>query len=304
MSSPITFSGSPMDRAAIQRRDHRWIEALLEDEASRFLPLHKLNPLVKQGEQRSLAWARRELLADAPDAPPPTLLGIRDGVAHFAVDITSVDEPEQTLGFEGVASFEDLRAISPQLLEGEPAIAAQARSLVDWHSRHMFCPACSAKTAVEEGGAHRRCLECAAQHFPRTDPVGIAVIGRGDRCLLGRGIGWPAKMFSALAGFVEPGETLEEAVRREVLEESGIVVGDVRYVKSQPWPFPSSLMIGCLGEAENEDIKVDLIELEEVMWFSLEEIRAAIEGKPGRLFIPPPFAVAHHLIRAWVESRA
>jgi NAD+ diphosphatase len=153
------------------------------------------------------------------------------------------------------------------------------------------------------GGIQRRCPDCAAEHFPRTDPVAIAAVVRGDRCLLGRGPGWPDTMYSALAGFVEPGETIEEAVRREVCEESGVVVGAVRYVKSQPWPFPSSLMIGCIAQAETEELTIDRTELVDARWFSLDEIRAALAGKPGPLFVPPPFAIANHLIRAWVEER-
>jgi len=213
-----------------------------------------------------------------------------------------VNDPLTTLGIEGAAAFEDLRAIAPVLPSGEDGIAAQARSLTDWHARHQFCAVCGASTVPEEGGANRRCPECAAQHFPRTDPVAIAAIVRGDRCLLGRGPGWPGNMFSALAGFVEQGETLEEAVRREVLEEAGVQVGYVRYVLSQPWPFPSSLMIGCIGEAESDEIEIDSVEIAEARWFTLDEIRAALAGKPGPLSVPPPFAVAHHLIRAWAKS--
>jgi NAD+ diphosphatase len=182
-------------------------------------------------------------------------------------------------------------------------VAAHARSITDWHARHQFCAACGSKTVYTAGGSHRRCIDCSTEHFPRTDPVAIAVVGRGDRCLLGRGPGWPATMYSALAGFVEPGETLEEAVRREVQEESGIIVGAVRYVKSQPWPFPSSLMIGCVADAESEEVTIDHAELEDVRWFSLDEVLRALAGEDGDLFIPPPFAVAHHLVRAWAEER-
>jgi NAD+ diphosphatase len=258
---------------------------------------------VKLGENHSLAWARRELFDDVEPAPRPVLLGLDGGVAHFAVDVSAVSDPEATLGVEDVARFEEVRGIAPQLAPAEASIAAHARSLVDWHARHGFCAACGSSTLAVMGGAHRRCPECSAEHFPRTDPVAIAVVGCGDRCLLGRGPRWPDTMFSALAGFVEPGETIEEAVRREVREESGVVVGRVRYVKSQPWPFPSSLMIGCVAEATSETLAVDHTELAEARWFGLDEIRAALEGRPGPLAIPPPFAVANHLIRAWAEGR-
>ncbi len=303
MLDPIVFSGSQLDRVSVERRNHRWLEGLLDDGATRYLPLFKLDPLVKRGESRSLAWATRELLEGDEAAPPPVLLGTSDGVAHFAVDVSHVDDPLETFGLSEVASFEDLRSISMQLDVGQTAIAAQARSLVDWHARHLFCAVCGSKTVPEQGGAHRRCIDCAAEHFPRTDPVAIAVVTRGDRCLLGRSKGWPATMFSALAGFIEQGETIEEAVRREVLEESGIQVGAVRYVKSQPWPFPSSLMIGCIAEAESEAISIDIAEIEEARWFTLDQIRKALAGEPGDLTVPPPLAVAHHLIHAWAEER-
>ena len=304
MSRPITFSRSPIDRAAVRRRDPSWLKGLVEEESTRFLPLWKLDPLVKLGDERSLAWATGALLENLQGLPTPTFLGLRDGVAHFAVDVSSVEDPVAALGIEGAAAFEDLRAIAGSLPAGDDAIGAQARSLVDWHVRHQNCAVCGGKTVSEEGGAHRRCPDCAAQHFPRTDPVAIAAIGRGDQCLLGRGPGWPGTMFSALAGFIEPGETIEEAVRREVQEESSVVVGEVRYVVSQPWPFPSSLMIGCIGEAETEAIEIDHAEIEEARWFSLDEIRNALAGKPGPLSVPPPFAVAHHLIREWAASKA
>jgi NAD+ diphosphatase len=246
MPDPITFAGSPLDRSTLERRDAAWVASRLADDATRFLPLWRLNPLVKLGEERSLAWARRELFDEVEPAPQPVLLGLDAGVAHFAVDVSALSEPEATWGLEGVACFEELRGIAAQLTPAEASIAAQARSLADWHVRHGFCSGCGGVTVPVMGGAQRRCPDCSAEHFPRTDPVAIAVVVRGDRCLLGRGPHWPETMFSALAGFVEPGETIEEAVRREVREESGVDVGRVRYVKSQPWPFPSSLMIGCV----------------------------------------------------------
>jgi NAD+ diphosphatase len=302
MTDPITFSGSPLDRVSTERRDAAWLEKRRADPAARFLPLFRLDPLVKLGPARSLAWATDALLDGLDPTPSPVLLGLSEGVAHFAVDVSCVDEPEHAFGVAGVAKFEDLRGIAGRLAPGETAIAAQARSLVDWHARHGFCAACGAVTVPEMAGAHRRCIACAAEHFPRTDPVAIAVVLRGDRCLLGRNRGWPATMFSALAGFVEAGETLEEAVRREVWEESGVRVGEVRYLRSQPWPFPSSLMIGCIALAESEAITIDAAELEDARWFPRREVRAALRGESRELVVPPPFAVAHHLIRVWAEG--
>jgi len=301
MGRPIPFTGSPLDRVSVERRDPRFLDALLADEATRFLPLHQLAPLVKLGPERSLAWATHALF-EGVEAPPPVLLGMDAGVPHFAVDVSAVADPEAAFGVADVAAFEDLRAMAGQLAPGDTAIAAQARSLVDWHARHGFCAVCGGQTVPEIGGAHRRCIACAAEHFPRTDPVAIAVVVRGDCCLLGRSPGWPATMFSALAGFVEPGETLEEAVRREVHEESGVRVGEVRYRISQPWPFPSSLMIGCIAEGTSEAIVVDPAEVEEARWFSRDVLREALAGRASEVTLPPPFAVAHHLVRAWVEG--
>lgn len=301
---PIAFSGSRLDRASIQRRDAAWIERHLAADATRFLPLWRLNPLVKLAEPRALAWARRELFDGIDPAPEPLLLGVHEEVAHFAVDVSQVTEPEATFGVSDMARFEELRAVVTQLAVNDASIAAHARSLLDWHSRNGHCAACGARTVRLAGGAQRRCPDCSAEHFPRTDPVAIAIVGLGDRCLLGRGPGWPDTMYSALAGFVEPGETLEETVRREVFEETGVRVGAVRYVKSQPWPFPSSLMMGCLAEAESENLAIDRAELADARWFTLDEVRAALGGSTDPLMIPPPMAVAHHLVRTWAEERS
>lgn len=303
MNDPIAFSGSRLDRAAVARRDAEWIARHRADPAARYLPLWNLEVLVKTGDVRSLAWAKWELFEDVEISGEPVLLGVEGGVAHFAVDVSDLKAPLVDLGLDGVAGFEELRAIGGAIPREEVAIVAHARSMVDWHCRHRHCAVCGSVSIVMLGGAQRRCPDCSAEHFPRTDPVAIAAVVRGDKCLLGRGPNWPDTMYSALAGFVEPGETIEEAVRREVHEESGVVVGAVRYIKSQPWPFPSSLMIGCVAEAESEEITIDHNELADARWFSLDEVRAALEGKPGPLFVPPPFAIANHLMRAWVDEQ-
>jgi NAD+ diphosphatase len=300
MDDPIAFSGSPLDRENLRRRERAWLEAQEQAPESRYLPVWRLQPLLKRGDERALAWAKREFFEDLDPAPEPVLLGTREGVAHFAIDVSAVEKPEETFGIADVASFEDLRATVARIPAGDAAIAAQARALVDWHARHGHCAVCGGHTRSVQGGGNRICFDCQAEHFPRTDPVAIAVITRGDRCLLGRGPGWPDTMYSALAGFVEAGESLEEAVRREVWEESKVVVGAVRYVCSQPWPFPSSLMIGCIGEAESEEIEIDAVELDDARWFTRDALRAALDGRRDDLVVPPPFAIAHHLIRAWV----
>lgn len=298
----IVFSGSPLDRMDHQRRDPHWVAARMDDAQTRFLPLWRLDPLIKTGQPRGLAWARRVLFEDLAAIPEPLLLGESEGVAHFAVDLSALEKPVEELGLEGEAGFEDLRAAALTLPREDAAIAAHARSLVDWHARHAHCAVCGETTRPLFGGIQRDCLECAAEHHPRTDPVAIALITLGDRCLLGRGPGWPERMYSALAGFIEPGESIEEAARREVKEEAGVDVGPVRYVASQPWPFPSSLMIGCIGEAESEAITVDRTELQDAAWFERDVVRAALSGDSSQLIVPPPFAIAHHLMRAWVPD--
>ncbi len=302
MKDPIAFSGSPLDRENLRRRKREWVEAQDRAPESRYLPLWQLQPLLKIGELRELAWAKREFFEDLEPQPEPVLLGTRDGVAHYAVDVSVEPKREAGFGVADVASFEELRGIVAQLPAGDAAIAAQARAMIDWHRRHGHCAECGGHTRAVQGGASRICFDCQSEHFPRTDPVAIAVVVKGDRCLLGRGPGWPDGMYSALAGFIEAGESLEDAARREVLEETGVRVGAVRYLRSQPWPFPSSLMIGCIAEAESEEIEIDPAELDDAKWFSRDALRAALAGKREDLRVPPPFAIAHHLIRAWVEG--
>jgi NAD+ diphosphatase len=199
----------------------------------------------------------------------------------------------------------DLRSIAVQglLPAGELGILAEAKALLFWHSRHRFCSNCGAPTAVTSAGFRRDCGSCGAQHFPRTDPVAIMLIHHGDRCLLGRQARFIANSYSCLAGFIEPGETIEDAVRRETFEEAGIRVGGVRYMASQPWPFPASIMIGCTGEALTEDITLDRDELEDGRWFSRDEVRLMLAREhPDGLITPPPMAIAHFLMRSWVEA--
>ena len=300
--SAIIFTGSPLDRADHQRRDARWMADRLNEESTRFLPLWRLQPLVKLGEQRELAFARRILFEDLDAVPDPLLLGVADDVAHFVVDLSALEKPADELGLAGQAKFEDLLGVALHLSPEHASIAAHARSLVDWHARHSKCSVCSGDTQPRFGGIQRSCLDCSADHFPRTDPVAIALIVRGDKCLLGRGPGWPEKMYSALAGFVEPGESIEEAARREVREEAAVEVGEVRYVASQPWPFPSSLMIGCIGTGESEAITVDRTELQDAAWFDRATVERALGGDQSQLIVPPPFAIAHHLMRRWIEG--
>lgn len=303
MPGPHVFAGNPYDRAQHLRRDARWLAKAAEDEASRFLPLWRLMPLVTEGDRPALAWQPAPLVRDLATEGSIVLLGLDGGRAHFAADVSALAEPLDTGPLGGAGTFVEVRAVAPRLAAAEAGILAQARAMVDWHLRHSFCAVCGAKTAPHEGGYMRRCEapSCAAEHFPRTDPVVIMIVARGDSCLLGRQEQFPDGMYSALAGFVEPGESIEEAVRREVAEEVAIDVDVVRYHSSQPWPFPSSLMIGCIAETAAQAITVDKVELEDARWFSRDEVRAALAAasRDEGLRMPPPMSIAHQLARWW-----
>jgi NAD+ diphosphatase len=306
--SGIVFSGNPLDRASNQRRDADWVAARLAEPAARVLPLHRLRPMVTDAP--SLGWLDVPALQPAIDrlgAEAPIFLGLADGVPCFALGVSdpALEELAASLEAEG-RSWGDPRAIAPLLPPGDAGVLAQARSVLDWHARHGFCAACGATTAPRTGGASRGCATCGASHFPRTDPVVIMLVEHEDRCLLAHGAGRPGNFHSALAGFIEPGESIEEAVQREVWEEAGVRVRDVRYFASQPWPFPASLMIGCFARAEGDHLDVDQEELETARWFTRAEIAAALAaGGAGEGYtLPQPVAIAHHLVRAWCEGRS
>jgi NAD+ diphosphatase len=185
----------------------------------------------------------------------------------------------------------------------DTAIAGQAKALLDWHKRHSFCPNCGHATELMDGGYRRLCPACSAEHFPRTDPVVIMLPLLGDRCLIGRNKRFPPGLYSAFAGFVEPGENMEEAVRRELMEEVNLKVGAVRYHATQPWPFPSSLMLGCYAEADNADFRIDGHEIEDARWLTKNEVRARLAHEiEDAVKLPVVIAIAHHLIRDWAQA--
>jgi NAD+ diphosphatase len=295
------FGGNLLDRASERRDDGRWVAALLDDPETRLLALRDLKPYTRGTTVPALDWQPIDEWREHIDGGATLIfLGLGDGRAHFAIDAAGAKVAPDV-----DTELIDVRALAPTIAPGEAAILAEARSLLDWHARHRFCAQCGAPTSMASAGWKRNCSACRASHFPRTDPVVIMLAIRGDRALLGRNRRRPGARFSCLAGFVEPGETPEEAVRREVREEAGVRCGRVRYLAAQPWPFPSSLMMGFLTEALTEEITVDPEEIAEARWFSRDEIRemvaraAAGPDDPSKVSVPAPIAIAHHICRRW-----
>ena len=286
---PIAYSGGPLDRCDSVRSDPQALAALRGGPA-KVLRLDGLEPVL-DAENR-LVWDRLEAGDDAREL---VFLGLLGGEACFAAVAPGL------AGSVAPAS-PDLRQMLALLRHDDLALYGGARSLVDWHSRHRFCARCGQPTRLAKGGWQRDCAGCGAEHFPRVDPVVIMIVEHGDSLLLGRQPRFPARVFSALAGFVEPGESVEDAVAREVFEEAGVRVRDVTYVSSQPWPFPSSLMIGCHAYTDDPAIRIDPAELEDARWFGRADVAAALAGEGGDEgpVMPPVQAIAHHLVRWWI----
>ena len=287
----VAFAGQPLDRADHLRTDPAGLAALRRDGAL----LLKLEGLLPElGETDGLAWVP---VSEAEADAELVFLGLRGGQPLFAAVPTEGD-PDPAYAHR--KTWGAIAMLPPDDL----AIFGAARSVLDWHARHRFCARCGQPTQLAKGGWQRDCPACKAQHFPRTDPVAIMLVECHGQLLLGRQSRFPPRSFSALAGFVEPGETIEEAVRREVFEEAGVRVGEVRYVASQPWPFPSQLMIGCLGHAESLELAIDTTEIEDARWFTRAEVAEALaKGRESASFIPPPAqAIAYHLLQWWLEA--
>jgi NAD+ diphosphatase len=301
----IPFAGSPLDRASEKRTDSNWIESKRRDPSSLVLPMWRLEPFMLGSEKSEppveLGLVETGIVDSLIDGGALCIfLGLDGDRAVFALDVSEAADPANVGPLAGLGYFRDARVAASMVALKDAAIIAQAKAMIDWHQQHGFCPKCGAPTKIMDAGYRRLCGKCNAEHFPRVDPVVIMLATYGEACLVGRGKQFPPGMFSALAGFVEPGETIEEAVRRELMEEASVRVGEVTYYATQPWPFPSSLMIGCFAKAESRQAKVDENELAEVRWLERSVARDLIEGKQvDGVRVPPPIAIAHHLIRAW-----
>ena len=300
----LGYTQSLIDRAAERRLDGAWLAGRMNDAATLGYVIGTELIVLKKRDDgvHDPAFTPDEAWALAP-ATETVFLGLMDGGARFGFGIAQASA--EALKERSDLVVIDLRSIAIQGLVTPNHLPplAEAKAMLHWHARHRFCSNCGIKTDMVDAGWKRACPACKTEHFPRTDPVVIMLAVRGDRGLLGRSGRFAATMWSCLAGFVEPGEAIEDAVRRETLEEAGIRCGRVKYLFSQPWPFPMSLMIGCHAEALNDNIKMDDNELVDARWFTKDEMAAMLMRQhPEKLTTPPPVAIAHHIIREWVES--
>lgn len=311
IAETVTFGGSGLNRAAELRGQADQLEAQAN---ARTILLWRGKPLIV-GDSLARVPLTHPIIADA--TKERILLGVEDDVPVFAADLSGwvpADLDDAALGgfldpteqehpaLEG-GVFAELRAIMTRLSARDAELAATAKAVMGWHLSHRFCARCGAESAFAMAGWQRDCVACDGHHFPRTDPVVIMLITHGNSVLLGRSPGWPENMYSLLAGFVEPGETIEAAVRREVFEESGIRVGQVTYLSSQPWPFPASLMLGCAGEALNTELTIDPNEIEDAIWVTRENIALAFTGNHPKLLPARKGSIAHFLLEAWLSDR-
>lgn len=298
----LGFVTNPLLRHSAER-DQDIVRRYAEDPGAATVAIAGDIPILRRNGAGATALLAPADLGRVPARHEQVFLGTLEGRPVFAqlLDAGAAELFKDDVAFQVI----DLRAVAVQgvVAPDELGMLAQAKALFHWHATHRFCARCGSATDVSCAGFRRDCPSCGAQHFPRTDPVAIMLVARGEACLLGRQARFVANSYSCLAGFIEPGETLEAAVRRETLEEAGIRVGAVRYLASQPWPFPASLMIGCIGEALSHTITLDEDELEDARWFSRDEVRLMLDRRhPDGLITPPPMAIAHFLLRSWAND--
>ncbi len=318
LAETVTLGGGGLERAALRRSDADWLEDELNSGDALVYPLWRGKLLASgSGGAKALVAvpASHEILQHGTGNF--LFLGEVNGRGRFATDISAWEPDDQDAAEVGAfldqsqqthpslgdgAAFHELRSIFTELTPLDGEMAATAKAMLSWHLSHRFCAKCGSESEFHDAGWQRKCASCGAPHFPRTDPVVIMLITHGNDLLLGRSPHWPEGMYSLLAGFVEPGETLEAAVRREVAEETAVKVGQVSYLASQPWPYPSSLMFGCEGEALTREITLDPIELEDAIWISREELAEALDGRHPTLSPARPGAIARFLMEHWLAD--
>ncbi len=314
----VTFGGSGMDRAGDLRADAAALARAITHPDTRVLPLWRGKPLIAGEGRDRLGWIApgHPVLSLAREAS--VLLGREGGGVRLAADLSAwepagVDAAAAAAFFDpteqhhpdlpGDHRFAELRGVMTRLSARDAEYAATARAVTSWHQTHGFCARCGQPSQIIMAGWQRRCDGCGGHHFPRTDPVVIMLVTRGNSVLIGRSPAWPEGMHSLLAGFIDPGETIEAAVRREVFEETGVTVGRVDYLASQPWPFPASLMIGCHAHATSSDITIDPVEIEAALWLTREEMMQVIAGQNPQVKPARHGSIAHFLVSAWLADR-
>ncbi len=297
--NPNWFANNPLLRLNNEKDNGAFITARLASSDSLIVPLWRGDPLMVDGKAAFLSAAA---LSEFPGDPPIVFLGLLEDTAYFGVDASAADSAEAA-PFADIGEYQSLRMAASTVSRSDLAIIGHARWLFEWHRNHSFCAVCGTATHMQLGGAKRQCPSCETDHFPRSDPVAIVLAVHGDACLLGRGPNFPPGYLSALAGYIEAGETPEEAAKRELFEEAGVTLTDVRYQFSQPWPFPCSMMMGFIADTEARDLNLDTEEIEEARWISLADIRALLNGEDrGGVFLPPKFTIARQLIERWINT--
>ncbi|MGA1344230.1 MAG: NAD(+) diphosphatase [Hyphomonas sp.] len=297
-SNDMPLAAKPIDRAAHRRADEAWLEQAFARPDLLALILRDGAPLVAR--DGGLIWMGPEVARVSPGSPRLFLGEDKTGAPVFAINLPPKFELEGSL-IEGIGTFADFRQAAARMPAMDANCASTARSLFLWHGAHGYCAKCGGRNGITDAGWKAQCAACGTEHFPRTDPVAIMLAVRDGQALVGRQKFWPPGFISCLAGFCEPGETIEQAAARELFEEAGIVCDPARaeYVACQPWPFPSSLMMGFILPADSEEICIDSKELESARWVARTEMREILSGKHASLFCPPPSAIAHHILRVW-----
>lgn len=301
-TNPNWFANNPLLRLNNEKDSTAFIRARLADPDSLMIPLWQGDPLVIDGDKAGFLSAAAH--SEFPQSATTVFLGLKNDRAYFGVDASATGQSPETAAFADIGEYMSLRLAASELNRDDLAIIGHARWLIEWRRTHQFCSACGHETDLQLGGAKSQCPNCEAVHFPRSDPVAIVLATHEDACLLGRGPGWPPGFLSALAGFIEAGETPEEAAKRELFEEAGITLTDVRYQFSQPWPFPASMMMGFIADTEGRDLNLDTDEIEEARWVSKSDIRLLLdkdENAPEGIFVPPRFTIARQLLEIWAR---
>ena len=305
MGKVLKFSGNNIDRLEVERRNEDWVSEKINDPNSKVLVYNRSKILVKKIYSNiTVKFLRLGDIRESGIDPKLILLGDLGGEIYLATDLNDVDEEIVNGLISKDEEFIDCRTAGDKLSQAQGGMISQSKSQLEWNRKNSFCGICAGKTEGLRGGQSRKCSSCETELFPRTDPVIISLVTNGEYCLLGQSKGRLSRLniYSCLAGFIDQGESIEEAVAREIMEESGIKVKNVKYYASQPWPFPWSLMIGCHAEAETKEINFDEHEMHSVKWFHRDEVLSALEEKNDNLSVPGNIAIAHHLIKAWATK--